>query len=62
MQFIDKEDDLALGTCHFFEHGFEAFLEFAAIFGTCNQRTQVKRNDLLVSQGPRYIPTHNALS
>ena len=30
MDFVNEEDDLALGAHDFVEHGFEAFLEFAA--------------------------------
>ena len=34
MQFIDKEDDLAVGMLHFFDGGLEAFLELPAEAGT----------------------------
>src|SRR5260221_6058202 len=61
MQFINKEDDLALSAGHFFQHGLQAFLEFAAILSTCNQRTEIKGDHLLVFQGLGYITTHDAL-
>src|SRR5260221_176827 len=61
MQFINKEDDLALSAGHLFQHGLQAFLEFAAILSTCNQRTEIKGDHLLVFQGLGYITTYDAL-
>ena len=61
MQFIDKEDDAALGTCDLFQHGLQAFLEFATILGSCDQRAQVKRDDLFAGQGLGHITTHDTL-
>ena len=37
MQFIDKEDDVALGAGHLFQHGLQAFLEFSAVLGPRDQ-------------------------
>ena len=41
MDFIDEEQDLAFGRDHLFYDRFESFLEFAFVFGACDQRAHV---------------------
>ena len=43
VQFVDKQDDAAFARRKLREHSLEAFFKFAAIFGTCNQRPEIKR-------------------
>ena len=61
MHFVDKENDLAFGAGHFFEHRFQTFLKFAAVFGASDQRTEIQRHQLFIAQTGRYIAIDNAL-
>ena len=36
MQFVNKEDNRALGTRHFFQDRLQAFLKLTAILGSCD--------------------------
>ncbi len=61
MQFIDEEDDAACRAGDFFEDGFQAFLEFAAKLGPCDQRAEVKHDNLLIFERLGNVATHDAL-
>ena len=43
VQFVDEEDDLALRVFDFFEDGFEAVFEFAAIFCSGQHGAEIER-------------------
>src|SRR5215510_8309867 len=43
VQFIEKEDDLALPGGHFIDHALDPLLEFAAILGPRDQKRQIER-------------------
>ena len=61
MDFIDKQNDLALGGCDFLEHGLEPFLEFPPVFRTGDQGTHVQRNQLAILQGLGHIAVDDPL-
>jgi hypothetical protein len=48
VHLVDEQDDLALGALHFVEHGLEALLELAAIFGAGDQRAHVERHQAAI--------------
>ena len=50
VQLIDEEDDLALGLLDLVEDALQAFLELAAVFGTCDQRTHVQTEHGMILQ------------
>ncbi len=60
VDFVDEEDDLALGLGHLLEHGLEALLEFAAELGAGDQRAQVERHDALLLQAVGHVARHDA--
>src|SRR5256885_15434384 len=62
MQFINKEDNASFRASDFFENGFEAFLKFAAKFGSGHECTQIKRDNLFVGERFWNISSHNTLS
>ncbi len=62
VQFVDEQDDGALRFLHFFQHGLEPFLEFAAEFGAGDERAHVEGDDLLVLQSFRHVAANDALS
>ena len=49
VQFVDEQNDLALGLLHFFKNGLQTFLEFAAKLGARNQRAHVERHQVVDS-------------
>ena len=61
MQFIDKEDDLAIGILNLIQNGFQTFLKLTTIFCTGDQCTHIQGKQLLVLQSFRYIPADNSL-
>ncbi len=61
VQFVDEENDLALRVFDFFQHGFEAVFEFAAIFRAGEHRAKVERDDALVLQSFGHIAGDDAL-
>ena len=60
VHLVDEQDDAALGRGDFVEHGFQALLEFAAIFRAGDQRAQVEREQLLVLQRFRHVAIDDA--
>ena len=48
VQFINKQDDVALGALDLFQNGLEALLKLAAEFRTGDQRSHVERNHALI--------------
>src|SRR5436853_6930429 len=42
MKLVDEKDDIALRALHFFEHGFEAFLELTPVFCACYERAHIE--------------------
>ena len=61
VQFVDEENDLALRVFDFFEDGFEAVFEFAAIFRAGEHRSEVERDDALVLQRFGHVAGNDAL-
>src|ERR1700722_3291140 len=62
VQLVDKKNYLAVGFRDFFEHGFQAVFEFAAIYSTCNQSRKVQRDDTLRFQNFGDVTGDNSLS
>ena len=62
MHLVDKGDDLAFGFLDFFEHGLEAFLEFAAVFSARNHGPKVKADQGFTAQGFGDVAGDHALS
>ena len=60
VHFIDEEDDFALGGGDLVQDGFEAFFEFAAIFGPGDQGPHVERHEFLVAQGFGHVAVDDA--
>jgi hypothetical protein len=56
-----KSSTRPFGALHFFEHGFEALFEFAAIFRAGDQRAHVERDDLLIFETLGHVAAHDAL-
>src|SRR5438105_14218384 len=48
MQFVDKQDDLALRVGHFFQESLEAIFEFSTVLGASDHCADVHRNDALI--------------
>ena len=50
MHFINKQNDIAVGSFNVFQNGFQPFFKFAAEFGTGNQRPHIQRQQAFVFQ------------
>ena len=61
VQFVDEENDLALGFGHFLQQSLQAVFEFAAIFCSGDQRGQIERHDPLGLQNFRHVAGDDAL-
>ena len=61
VQFIDEQDDLALGLLHLVQHGFQPFLKLAPVLGTRNQRAHIQRENGLVLQLFGDVLLHDSL-
>ena len=61
VEFVDKENDLALGLLHLFYDSFETLLELPAKLGPRKQCGHVQRNDALLVHLLRHISTRDAL-
>ena len=61
VQFIDKEDDFAVGLFDLGQNRLQSFLKFAAEFRACDQRAHVQREQLAILQRRRNVAPHDAL-
>ena len=61
MKFIDKKNDLSVTVLHFFQNGFQTFLEFTTILCSCYQCSHIQRKDCLIFQAFRYISADDSL-
>ena len=61
MKFIDKKNDLSVTVLHFFQNGFQTFLEFTTILRSCYQCSHIQRKDCLIFQTFRYISADDSL-
>ena len=61
MQFVDEEDDLALGVEDLLEDGLEPLLELAAVFRAGDQSAHVEADDLLVLEPLRDVAADDPL-
>ncbi len=61
VEFVDEEQDAALGCGDLVQHGLEAFLELAAVLGARDQGAHVQGEDRLVAQALGYVPVGDAL-
>ena len=61
MQFVDEEDDLALGVEDLLEDGLEPLLELAAVFRAGDQGAHVEADDLLVLEPLRDVAADDPL-
>ena len=44
VHFIDEQNDFALALLHFVHHSLQSLFEFSTVFGTCDQRSQIQRD------------------
>ena len=61
MDFVDEEDDFALGLRHFLHHALESLLELAFVLRASEQRTHIEREKLLVFQVLGHVAAHDSL-
>ena len=61
VDFVDEEDDVALGVCHLFDDALETLLKLALVFGTGHQRAHVEREELFVLQVLGHVAAHDTL-
>ena len=61
VQFIDEQDDLALGLLHLVQHSFQPFLKLAPVLGARDQRTHIQRENGLVLQLFGDVLLHDSL-
>src|ERR1700758_4581516 len=61
MEFVDEQNDLALGIFDLLQHGLKAVFKLAAIFRAGQHRTEVERYYALVFQNLRHIAGDNSL-
>ena len=61
VQLVQEQDDLPLGIGDLLEHGLESILEFAAVLGSGDQRSDVECDDALVAQAPGDVTRDDAL-
>ena len=61
MDFINKNQCVAIVLRQIAQHRFEAFFKFAAEFGTGNQRGQIQHQQAFVAQRFRHFAVNNAL-
>ena len=61
VQFVDEQDDVAFFLGQILEHGFEAFLEFAAELRAGDQRAHVERQHAPVAQAFGHLAVDDAL-
>ncbi len=61
MNFIDKENNLALGADDFLQHSLESFFELAAIFRAGHQSADVQTDNAFVFQILRHITVNDTL-
>ena len=61
VEFVDEEQDAALGGLHFGQYGLEALLEFAAVFRAGDERTHVERVNDFVLQALGHVAANDAL-
>ena len=62
VDFIDKEDNLAVSRCHFIDNSFKTLLKFALIFGACDERAHVERINLLGAEILWHIASYDTVS
>ena len=61
VQLVDEQDDAPALGLHLREHGLEALLELAAVFGAGDQRAHVERQEPLVLEALRHVALDDAL-
>ena len=60
VHLVDKQNVGACRGGHFLQHGLEALLELAAIFGARDQRAKIEREEFLVVQALRHVAVDDA--
>ena len=61
VQFIDEQDDLALGLLHFVQYCLQPFLKLAPVLGARDQRAHIQRENGLVLQLFGDVLLHDSL-
>ena len=61
VQLIDEQDDVAASRRDLLEHGLQAVLELAAVFGACHHGAHVELDELTVTQGRRHVAGNDSL-
>ncbi len=59
VHFVDEQNNLAVGSRHIMQHGFQAFFKLAAKFGTRDQRAHIERQQFFVLQTFGHIAVNN---
>ena len=61
MQFVNEQNDLALGLFDLVEHRLEPILKFAAVLGTGEHRAEIERHEPLVLERFGHVAGNDAL-
>ena len=61
MQFINKQNDLAVTVLHFFQNGFQTLFKFSSVFCSCNQSSHIQCKNRLIFQSLRNISADDPL-
>ena len=61
MEFIDEQNDSALGFFDLFQYGFQPLFKFATVFGSGDESTHVQREDGLVFQSFGNVASYDSL-
>ena len=61
VDFVNKNQRVAVVFCQIVQHRFQAFLKFAAVFRAGNQCGQIQHQQAFAAQGFGHFAVHNAL-
>jgi len=61
VQLVDEQNDPAFRFADLFEHGFQPFFKFAAVFRPCDKGAHIKGENRLILQAVGHVPSHDPL-
>ena len=61
MNFVNKNQCIAIVLCQIVQHGFQALFKFAAVFRAGNQSRQIQYQQAFAAQGFGHFAVHDAL-
>ena len=61
MDFVDKQYYLTVALGHLIDNRLESFLKLTLVFGACDKRAHVKRENLFRAQVLRYVASYDTL-